>query len=725
METELKRDSFTLPGESGYEDLTLRLAKKWGADVIRDSDGTQLSDEIINSGHGIYSTICLIRSDNEWAKQNMDKLQQNFLMSFPIVAEDVSVTIDPIKGYFREQFVINTKDDPKEFWQVFDRTTGEEVALSDWNFDEKTSLLTVNNAKKWHKYTVNFLAIRLWEEISMYNHITNDWGDKEHLMAVEPRYPETQENILRWLEEWCISNPATTVVRFTSMFYNFAWFWGDDINNRSLFSDWGSYDFTVNPLALREFEAIKGYKMTSEDFINNGKYNSTHNAPTEKYKDWMEFINEFVVEFGKKCVDLVHKYGKKAYVFYDDCWIGVEPYGKRFPEFGFDGLIKCVFSGFEARLCAGVQGVETKELRLHPYLFPTGLSGEPTFAPGGNPKLDAQKFWKDVRRALLRKPVDRIGLGGYLRLVEPFDDFVDYIEKVSDEFRLLKSFHTNGEPYVIPGKIAILSAWGDLRSWTCSGHLHEHPETDLINIIESLSGLPFDVEFISFDDVKEKGISEDVKVIINAGALNSAWSGGDSWKDAVVVEKVTEWVANGGGLIGVNEPSATDFSSQFLQLSHILGVDKDLGTRNCQGKYKYEVKGKHFITEDLEKVDLPVSSGIFVLSKDVNVLAESDKTPILTTNEFGKGRGVYMSGYRFNFLNTRLLMNAICYAGRNEENVENYISSNPYTESAYYPQGDKLVIINNSEEPQSTSVKMPNGKEIKVELEPFDIEIVE
>ena len=36
------KGDFTLPGESGYEQLTLRLAEKWGADVIRDSDGTKL-----------------------------------------------------------------------------------------------------------------------------------------------------------------------------------------------------------------------------------------------------------------------------------------------------------------------------------------------------------------------------------------------------------------------------------------------------------------------------------------------------------------------------------------------------------------------------------------------------------------------------------------------------------------------------------------------------------
>ena len=75
------KGGFTLPGESGYEKLTLEMAEKWGADVIRDSDGTELSPEIINAGYGIYSTICIIRDHNEWAKQNTDKLQQSFLMT--------------------------------------------------------------------------------------------------------------------------------------------------------------------------------------------------------------------------------------------------------------------------------------------------------------------------------------------------------------------------------------------------------------------------------------------------------------------------------------------------------------------------------------------------------------------------------------------------------------------------------------------------------------------
>ena len=366
------KGGFTLPGESGYEKLTLEMAEKWGADVIRDSDGTELSPEIINAGYGIYSTICIIRDHNEWAKQNTDKLQQSFLMTNPVVAESDSVKIDLMKDFFNEQFKINESDESKAYWQVFDRTANEEV--KDWTYEN--GVVTVNGVTPWHKYTVNFLAYRIWEEISMYNHTTNNW-DKEHLMQIDPRYPETQQYMLDWMKNWCETHPATTVVRFTSMFYNFVWIWGSNERNRDLFSDWASYDFTVSPLALKEFEKKYGYALTSEDFINKGELHATHMTCDKKKLDWMEFINDFVVDFGKKLVDLVHTYGKKAYVFYDDSWVGVEPWGKRFKDFGFDGLIKCVFNGFEARLCAGVDAVETHEIRLHPYLFPVGLGGAP------------------------------------------------------------------------------------------------------------------------------------------------------------------------------------------------------------------------------------------------------------------------------------------------------------------------------------------------------------
>ena len=587
MSIEKKKGCFTLPGEAGYEKLTLEMAEKWGADVIRDSDGTVLSDEILEAGYGIYSTICIIRDHNEWARQNQDKLQQCFLMTAPRTAAEGPLSIRLMDGFFEEQFRVNDGENARSYWQVYDRTTDEELASEGWSYDAENGCVTIASPVPFHTYTVSFMAYRIWEEISMYNHTTNNW-DKEHLMQIDPMYPETREYLLGWMKNWCETHPATTVVRFTSMFYNFVWIWGSDENCRNLFTDWGSYDFTVSERALDEFEKKYGYRMTAEDFINQGKLHVTHMPGNKRKADWMEFINDFVISFGRQLVDMVHSYGKKAYVFYDDSWVGIEPYNGRFQEFGFDGLIKCVFSGYEARLCAGVK-VDTHELRLHPYLFPVGLGGAPTFMEGGDPTLEAKKYWNSVRRALLREPVQRIGLGGYLHLVQDFPDFCDYIEQVADEFRTILGFHGEGAPYSIRTKVAVLHYWGKLRSWTLSGHFHETYMNDLIHINEALSGLPVDVRFLSFEDVKN-GALADVDVVINAGFAGSAWSGGDAWKDAEVLEKLTRFVYEGGNFIGVNEPSAVEGYDSFFRMANVLGVDEDTGAKLCHGKWSFEVQ---------------------------------------------------------------------------------------------------------------------------------------
>lgn len=711
-----QKGGFTLPGESGYEKLTLKMAEKWGADVIRDSDGTVLSDEILNAGYGIYSTICIIRDHNEWAKKNMDKLQQTFLMTQPIVADCDTLTVELMKDFFAEQFSINETEDSLKYWQVYDRTTDTLVGREHWSYAD--GKVTIKEITPWHKYTVSFMAYRIWEEISMYNHTTNNWT-KEHLMQIDPRHEATREYMLGWMRNWCETHPDTTVVRFTSMFYNFVWIWGSSERNRNLFSDWGSYDFTVSPLALDEFAKKYGYSLTAEDFINQGKLHVTHMVGTRQKADWMAFVNDFVIWFGKQLVDIVHEYGKKAYVFYDDSWVGIEPYNGRFKEFGFDGLIKCVFSGYEARLCSGVD-VPTHELRLHPYLFPVGLGGAPTFMEGGNPTLDAKKYWNSVRRALLRQPVDRIGLGGYLHLVEPFPDFCDYIEKVSDEFRTVKSFHAQGAPLSIKTKVAVLHSWGKLRSWTLSGHFHETYMNDLIHINESLSGLPVDVSFISFEDVRA-GVLKNYDVVINAGYAGSAWSGGDNWKDEDVVSKLTEWVYNGGTFIGVDEPSAVAGYDTYFRMAHVLGIDEDTGARICHGRWQYEVQPVDGLMP--EGSSIRGRSGLYLTDGNARVVAEADGAPAMTVNDFGKGKGIYMSHYNISLENTRMLFNTILLAGGEALDGE-YITDNPYTECAYYPASNMLVIINNSGETQTASVKTEAGVK-SATLEAYDTAIIQ
>ncbi|MBQ7943348.1 MAG: 1,3-beta-galactosyl-N-acetylhexosamine phosphorylase [Lachnospiraceae bacterium] len=711
----MSKGSFTLPGEAGYEKLTLELAEKWGADVIRDSDGTVLSDEITNAGYGIYSTICIIRDHNEWAKKNLDKLQQSFLMTSPRVADKDSIVIPVMEDFFAEQFAVNSSADALAYWQVYDRTTDTEVARDKWSYDEAKQEVVISGITPWHTYTVSFLAYRIWEEISMYNHTTNNW-DKEHLMQIDPVYPETQEYLKNWMTNWCETHPTTTVVRFTSMFYNFVWIWGSSEKNRHLYSDWASYDFTVSPKMLNDFADKYGYRLTAEDFINQGKLHVTHMPGNDKKTDWINFINRFVVDFGQELIDIVHSYGKKAYVFYDDSWVGIEPYKEEFKEFGFDGLIKCVFSGYEVRLCSGVE-VGTHELRLHPYLFPVGLGGAPTFSEGGDPTLDAKKYWNSVRRALLRTPIDRIGLGGYLHLVEDFPDFVEYIAKISDEFRTLKELHSAGKPYHCKTKVAVLHYWGSLRSWTLSGHFHETYMHDLIHINEALSGLPIEVSFIGFEDVKN-GALKDFDVVINAGAAGSAWSGGDAWKDEAVVEALTKWVYEGGAFIGVDEPSAVAGYDSYFRMAHVLGVDKDVVDRVCHGQWSFDVDNEAAEKIMVNGSYVPERVKCHLTDGKAVVLAAKDNNPLMTVNSFGKGQGIYMSTFEVNNENTRMLLNLILTAGK-EATDGNYLTDNANMECAYYPESKTLIIINNSGETQTTSVKTEYGVET-VTLEAYD-----
>lgn len=714
MET-MEKGSFTLPGEAGFEKLTLELADKWGADVIRDSDGTVLSDEITKAGYGIYSTICIIRDHNEWAKQNPDKLQQSFLMTQPLTADSESLTIALMADFFAEQFRVNDGADAMKYWQVYDRTTDTVVETSRWRYDREAQTVVLTGITPWHKYTVSFLAYRIWEEISMYNHTTNNW-DKEHLMQIDPVYPETQAYMKDWMTKWCETHPDTTVVRFTSMFYNFVWIWGSSERNRQLYSDWASYDFTVSPKMLDNFAAKNGYALTAEDFVNQGKLHVTHVPGNRKKADWIDFVNRFVVDFGKELIDIVHKYGKKAYVFYDDSWVGVEPYKPTFREFGFDGLIKCVFSGYEARLCSGVD-VETHELRLHPYLFPVGLGGAPTFMEGGNPTLDAKKYWNSVRRALLRCPIDRIGLGGYLHLVQDFPDFVDYIAKISDEFRAIKQLHKAGKPYCCKTKVAILHFWGSMRSWSLSGHFHETYMHDLIHLNEALSGLPLEVSFINFEDVKN-GALKDVDVVINAGAAGSAWSGGDAWKDESVVTALTKWVYAGGTLIGVGEPSASAGYDSYFRMAHVLGVDKDTIDRVCHGKWTFEVDAAAAKAVMPDGAAVPERVSCHLTDGKAAVLAAKENNPLFTRNPFGKGQGIYLSSFEVTNANTRMLLNLILQAG-GEAADGNYLTDNADMECAFYPESRTLIVINNSDTVQECGIRTESGME-RIRLDAFD-----
>lgn len=710
--TQAKRGGFTLPAQSGMDDVVLDLAKRWGADAFRDSDGTELSDSITQLGWDIYSTLCLIRADQKWNSAHPEDNQQKFLYSAPQAAHGTTMLIDILARYNPQQFRVDEINDCKKYWEVVNRTTGQVVPTSDWDYAK--GKVTVRNCAKWNIYSVNFLVFQIWETTSMYNHITNNWGDKPHQSGGDPRKQATREHLARFLDKWIDTHPNTDWVRFTSMAYQFP-----IITNHkaeTLYQDWYGYLDCMSAQALDEFEVKKGYRLRPNDIVDDGYFNSTDRIPTKAYLDWIEFIHEFMVDWARQCVKQVHAKGKKAILFYCDHWIGTEPYKPAFQEIGFDGVIGPCINGREVRRIADIPGDLVKELRLYPYFFPVDLMNKPTFAEGGDPVSDCKKYWMWIRRAMLRKLVHRIGYGGYLDLAIKFPDFIAYLEHQTKEYYKLCD-NTQFTPVAnAPFKVAILNAWGKARSW---GYDQSWP---LGSITESLSGQPFDLMWISFDDIRKNGIPRDVGAIINLGLAGTSWSGGKNWTDPYVVAAIREFVHHGGGFVGILDPTAHEQGGAFYQLWDILGVQKEYGLSNdCKKVIPTDLAKGHFLAEDLRSANPPLGKHvqrIYPVLESTEIVAKDDEGSVtIAANRFGKGRGVYLAGFQLGAEQNRLLQRALWYAcGRESEMKQKWFTSNLETEIAGYPETGNYTVINNASEAVTTEITDGQGRKKTVHL---------
>lgn len=133
----------TLPTDVDMVGETIRLKELLGADALRDCDGTNMPAELLSQDAKIYATYYTTRKDNEWAQQNPEEIQQEYLISDRVTARGDSLRIELMKGFHTEQLKVNTVDDPKRWWEVIDRTTGEVVPAEHWTYDEKTGEVVI------------------------------------------------------------------------------------------------------------------------------------------------------------------------------------------------------------------------------------------------------------------------------------------------------------------------------------------------------------------------------------------------------------------------------------------------------------------------------------------------------------------------------------------------------------------------------------------------------
>lgn len=713
----LKTGRVTIPTNLDVVPETIEILKRWSADAIRDCDGTEFPEELTHTGAKIYSTYYTTRKDNKWARANPDEVQQCYIMTGFHTAVDSRLEIELMKGISAELMQVNTRDDVKRWWEVIDRSTGEIVPTAQWHYEEENGSVVIEDPAKFHEYTVSFLAYIIWDPVHMYNAVTNNWKNFEHQITFDVRQPKTHKYSMKRLRKFCEEHPHVDVIRYTTFFHQFTLIF--DELKREKFVDWYGYSASVSPYILEQFEKEVGYPFRPEYIIDEGYYNNQYRIPSKEFKDFQAFQRREVAKLAKEMVDITHEYGKEAMMFLGDHWIGTEPFMPEFESIGLDAVVGSVGNGSTLRLISDISGAKYTEGRFLPYFFPD------TFHAGGNPVEEAKINWVTARRAILRSPIDRIGYGGYLKLALEFPDFIDYVGSVCNEFRELYENARGTEPYCVK-TVAVLNCWGKIRSWGC--HMVHHALYQKQNysyegVIEALSGAAFDVKFISFDDIRaDAHILDDIDVIINVGDGDTAHTGGYLWEDADLTARIREFIYNGGGFIGVGEPSGHQYQGHYFQLANVLGVEKETGFTLNYDKYNWEEHPNHFILADITKpVDFGEGKKNIYAFEGTEILVQYDKEVQMAVNAFGNGRAVYISGLPYSFENSRILYRSILWSTHSEKELYKWFSTNFNVEIHAYVKNGKYCVVNNTYEPQDTVVYRGDGSSFELHMEANEI----
>ena len=702
----------TIPTDVDVVPETLELVERWGADAIRDCDGTDFPEALKGVGAKVYSTYYTTRKDHAWAKANPDEVQQCYIMTGFYTATGETLSIPLMKGISDELMAVNTRDDIKRWWEVMDRTAGTPVDPAQWDYDEASGCVVIRNPEAYHDYTVSFLAYLIWDPVHMYNAVTNDWKDFEHQITFDVRQPKTHKFTMERLRKFIADHPYVNVIRYTTFFHQFTLMF--DELKREKYVDWYGYSASVSPYILKQFEEEVGYKFRPEYIIDQGYYNNQYRIPTKEFRDFQAFQRREVAKLAKEMVDITHELGKEAMMFLGDHWIGMEPFMDEFKTVGLDAVVGSVGNGSTLRLISDIPGVKYTEGRFLPYFFPD------TFHEGGDPVCEAKENWVTARRAILRKPIDRIGYGGYLKLAYQFPEFLDYVESVCNEFRELYENIKGTTPYC-SRTVAVLNCWGKMRAWGCHmvhHALYQKQNYSYAGVIEALSGAPYDVKFISFDDIKaDPKILDSIDVIINVGDGDTAHTGGYVWEDPAVTAAIRGFIHRGGGFIGVGEPSGHQYQGHYFQLATALGVEKETGFTLNYDKYNWDEHPDHFILADCTKpVDFGEGKKNIYALEGTEILVQREKEVQMAVHSYGEGRCVYLSGLPYSFENSRILHRAVLWSSHDEAALKQWFSSNFNVEVHAFVANGKYCVVNNTYEPQDTTVYCGDGSSFELSL---------
>jgi 1,3-beta-galactosyl-N-acetylhexosamine phosphorylase len=628
-----------------------------------------------------------------------------FLPSRKVEAVSSTLTIDLLKGYVnsvkRNHYRVDENTFDKEnYWHVWDMTDGSGKKLGDTNWSLSGNMLTLHDVVPGHVYSVSFVA-------------------ESHSYVYDIVHPDARKFKLDLLNSFLDTEGFDIdIYRDTYFMYHFMTI---ENSGESNFLDWYGYGSSVNPADIEMMESEAGKNTFNSGFlIENGKYRSANDVPTDNYRAWMRVQQKRAMEFGKEVNSRIHHDGldngkpNRIRFFWGDGWAGMEPYLGMLDSCGFDEVVTSSNSEMSARRVMSFEGRQRRCLRQWWDI------GNGSFEK----ELETEKrIFKHALRGMLFACPDGYGYGGNLYDTLNNHQNTSLREMLAEQFtqfEILHNYINRIEPYKNDIVIYVVNSWGELRSW---------PKTFTVNPsqegLKALTDLPADVKFISLREIGKSGIPADADVLLCMGEPGSSWAGDTDWtygSEGSVASILKNFVNDGGGFIGIDAPGVRKEEGPFV-LDDLFGLEFD-GVASEAAEKRHHTQFDRWRFQDdkryhtLKKVlklnssrsvltDVPEDLGEIIYNCKMRIGSESPDIlasfedggiirPLVTSKKFGNGKAIYIAGVGTSVNYQEFLKRAI-YDAAGSKGVHARVSLDCSTPGAYiyyYPENRIFIAYN-------------------------------
>lgn len=239
------------------------------------------------------------------------------------------------------------------------------------------------------------------------------------------------------------------------------------------------------------------------------------------------------------------------------------------------------------------------------------------------------------------------------------------------------------------------------------------------------------VRFISFRDVIATGVPADADCLFLYGLPGTAWSGGAIWEDERLAQAIGAFVQGGGGLVGLQAPSALDDRWALSDLFGVTGAGEvaDAGPMAAYSGDEWideaalaqarEVGGAALaLATPVSGLEQPSAIAGMTATVSARPVAEDltvayalvgageTATPGMTVREVGQGRAVWLAGWSAEYGFSRLLRSAIFVAAQREGQATRLDVTGGDGLFVYaWPEARIIALVSEAEQPIEATVR--------------------